>query len=278
MGRMSVPERKIRKKHLRWAEYSVADWPMQTLLADSCQHPLDSIPASSVLATSARHRVKQFLGLIHGVISFVSLIALDDSSSSHKSSPQAQIYVFRVWPSKSWVQLKKILGKRLKDFVHFAYGHQGPFDNLQQPGVCGCSIPLTCHVTSWNKLKKTCPSWLLPKNQGGFAMGIQNKWKLCLKTHSCSSFAIFSITPSVRTLSCWDNWKGFHITASSRITDVGCVNKGKHACTSYLMLSSLGIKEYCGKPFSIPVLLLFYFSFLFCVKECVMLQRCWYFF
>lgn len=153
MGCMSVPERKIRKKHLRWAEYSVADWPMQTLLADSCQHPLDSIPASSVLATSARHRVKQFLGLIHGVISFVSLIALDDSSSSHKSSPQAQIYVFRVWPSKSWVQLKKILGKRLKDFVHFPYGHQGPFDNLQQPGVCGCSIPLTCHVTSWNKLK-----------------------------------------------------------------------------------------------------------------------------
>lgn len=121
-----------------------------------------------------------------------------------------------------------------------------------------CCLPVTCHVTSWNKLKETCSGWLLPKNQGGFAMGIQNKWKLCFKTHSCSSLAIFSITPSVRTLRCWDNWKGFHMAASSRITDVGCVNKGKHACTSYLMLSSLGVKEYCGKPFGIPVLLLFY--------------------
>lgn len=84
------------------------------------------------------------------------------------------------------------------------------------------------------------------KNQGSFAMGIWNKWKLCLKTHSCSSFAIFSISPSVRTLSCCDNWEGFHISASSRITDVSYVNKGKHACTSYLTPSSLGIKQYYG--------------------------------
>lgn len=94
------------------------------------------------------------------------------------------------------------------------------------------------------------------KTQGSFAMGIQNKWKLCLKTHSCSSFAIFSISSSVRILSCWDNWEGFHISASSRIADVGCVNKGKHACTSYLAPSSLDIKEYYKKPFNISALLL----------------------
>lgn len=243
----------------RWAECSVTDWPLQTLLTDSCQHPVDRIPASSVLATAGRHGVKQFLGLIQGVISFVSLTALDESSSSHKSSPRAQIHAFRVWPSKSWVQLKKILEERLKDFLHFAWWIPRV---IRQPQAAWCMwmccLPLACRVTSWNKLKKTCSGWLLPKNQGAFAMSIQNKWKLCLKTHSCSSFAIFSITPSVRTLSCWDNWKGFHIAASSRITDVGCVNKGKHACTSYLMLSCLDVKQYCGKPFSISVLLLFY--------------------
>lgn len=280
MGCMSVPKWKVKKKHPRWTESSVTDWPMQTFLTDLCQHPVDRIPASSVLATSGRHGVKHFLGLIQAVISFVSLTALDESSPSHKSSLQTQIYAFRVQPSKSWVQLKKILGKRLKDPVHFAWWIQRVIRQPQAAWcVWMCCLPLTCHVTSWNKLKKTCSGWLLPKNQGAFAMGIQNKWKLCLKTHSCSSSAIFSITPSVRTLSCWDNWKGFHITASSRITDVGCVNKGKHACTSYLMLSSLDIKEYCGKPFSIPVLLLFiplHLSFLFRVKECVMLQRYWY--
>lgn len=98
------------------------------------------------------------------------------------------------------------------------------------------------------------------KNQGSFAMGIRNKWKLCLKTHSCSSFAISSISSSVRILSCWDNWEGFYISASSIITDVGCVNKGKHACTSNLAPSSLDIKEYYGKPFNISVLLLLFFS------------------
>lgn len=210
----------------RWAECSVTDWPLQTLLTDSCQHPVDRIPASSVLATAVRHGVKQFLGLIQGVISFVSLTALDESSSSHKSSPRAQIYAFRVWPSKSWVQLKNILEERLKDFLHFAWWIPRV---IRQPQAAWCMwmccLPLTCRVTSWNKLKKTCSGWLLPKNQGAFAMGIQNKWKLCLKTHSCSSFAIFSITPSVRTLSCWDNWKGFHIAASSRITDVGVLTK-----------------------------------------------------
>lgn len=191
--------------------------------------------------------------------SFFSLTALDESSLSHKSSPQAQMYAFGVWSSKSWVQFKKILRKRLKDFVQFAWWIPRVIRQTQAAWcVWMCCLPLPCHVTSWNKLKKTCSGWLLPKNQGAFAMGIQNKWKLCLKTDSCSSFAIFSVTPSVRALSCWDNWKGFHISAGSKITDVGCVNKGKHACTSYLMLSSIGIKEYCGKPFSIPVLLLFY--------------------
>lgn len=278
VGGMSAPKWKIRKKHPRWAEYSVTDWPMQTLLADSCQHPVDRIPASVVLATSARHGMKQFLHLIQAVIFFVSLTALDEGSSSHKSSPQAQIYALRVWPSKSWVQLKKILGKRLKDFGHFAWWIPRVIRQSQAAWcVWMCCLLLPCHVTSWNKLRKTCSGWLLPKNQGAFAMGIQNKWKLCSKTHSCSSFAIFSVTPSVRTLSCWDNWKGFHISASSRITDVVCVNKGKHACTSYLMLSSLGIKEHCGKPFSIPVLLFFYFSsFLFPFPYKGMLQRCWY--
>lgn len=122
MGYMSVPKWKVKKKPPpRWAECSVTDWPLQTLLTDSCQHPVDRIPASSVLATAGRHGVKQFLGLIQGVISFVSLTALDESSSSHKSSPRAQIYAFRVWPSKSWVQLKKILEERLKDFLHFAW-------------------------------------------------------------------------------------------------------------------------------------------------------------
>lgn len=94
------------------------------------------------------------------------------------------------------------------------------------------------------------------KNQGAFDMDIWNKWRLCLKAHSCCSFVIFFISSSVRTLSCWDNWEGFYISASSRITDVGCVNKGKRFCTSYLMLSSLDIKEYYGKPFNTAVLFL----------------------
>lgn len=113
-------------------------------------------------------------------------------------------------------------------------------------------LSLTCHLTSWNKSRKTCSGWLLPKNWGSFAMGIRNKLKPCLKTHSCSSFSIFSISYSVRTLRCWDNWEGFLVSASNRNTDAGCVNKGKYACTSYLMPSSLDIKEYY-----ISVLLLF---------------------
>lgn len=117
------------------------------------------------------------------------------------------------------------------------------------------SINVSCHTME--QIEENMFKLVTAKNQGAFAMGIRNKWKLCLKNHSCSSIAIFSISSSVRTLSCWDNWEGFHISASSKITDVH-VNKGKHACTSYLMPSSLDIKEYHGKPFNISVLLLFF--------------------
>lgn len=122
------------------------------------------------------------------------------------------------------------------------------------------SLNVLCHIME--QIEENMFRLVTAKNQGAFAMGIRNKWKLCLKTHSCSSFAIFSISSSVRTLSCWDNWEGFHISASSRITDVGCVNKGKHTRTSYLMPSSLDMKEYYGKPFNISALLLFFFSFI----------------
>lgn len=119
------------------------------------------------------------------------------------------------------------------------------------------SINVSCHTME--QIEENMFRLVTAKNQGAFATGIWNKWKLCLKNHSCSSFAIFSISSSVRTLSCWDNWEGFHIRASSKITDVMCVNKGKYSCTSYLTPSSLDIKKYHGKPFNISVSLLFFF-------------------
>lgn len=121
--------------------------------------------------------------------------------------------------------------------------------------VWTCCLPLKCHIME--QIEENMFRLVTAKNQGSFAMGIRNKLELCLKTHSCSSFAIFSISSSVRTLSCWDNWEGFHISASNRITDVGCVNKGKHACTNYLAPSSLDVNKYYGKPFNISVFFFF---------------------
>lgn len=192
------------------------------------------------------------LDLIQGVIFFVSLTALEDSLSSRTCSPQAQLYTFRVWASKFCGLIEKDSWKKSGSFCSL---HLMDIDGDRQPGgsmVCMDMLPsinMSHHITE--QIQEDMFGLVTAKNQGAFAEGIQNKWKLCLRTPSCSYFAIFFIASSVKTLSCWDNWEGFHISASSRIADVECVNKGKHACTSYLMHSSSDIKERCGKPFNI---------------------------
>jgi len=50
------------------------------------------------------------------------------------------------------------------------------------------SIKVPCHITE--KIEENLFRLVTALNCC-FAMGIRNKWKLCLKTHSCSSFAIF---------------------------------------------------------------------------------------
>lgn len=179
------------------------------------------------------------------------------------------------------VQLERILGKRMKAFLCLAWCISVEIRQSQGSLVSMDVLPsinVSCHIME--QMEENVIRLVTAKNQGAFDTGIWNKWKLCLKAHSCSSFAIFFISSSVRTLSCWDNWEGFHISASSRITDVGCVNKGKHSCTSYLMPSSLDVKEYCGKPFNTTVLFLTTPTpnphLYFLLKERVMLWSCWY--
>lgn len=63
------------------------------------------------------------------------------------------------------VWLKKIIGKKdgkiLCAFLNGYWQRLGNFRVVWH--VWMCCLLLTCHVTSWNKLKKTCSGWLLPK-------------------------------------------------------------------------------------------------------------------
>lgn len=76
-------------------------------------------------------------------------------------------YMLSEWcqASKSWnLNEKDFWNQDGKFLCTWLNGYWWRLGNLR--GVwCAwtCCLPLTCYVISWNKLKKTCSGWLLPK-------------------------------------------------------------------------------------------------------------------